>query len=217
MHCVTIIGIAAASLVGAAPALADQGDVLVRVRGIMVAPTEKSGPVLPAFPGAHVAVNDSFAPEVDFTYMITNHIGTELILATTKHHVSGRGSLDSLGRIAGTWVLPPTLTLQYHLLPQAKIRPYVGAGVNYTIFYSEKASDALTSAIGPTNVHLKDSAGYALQAGLDFDLTKRIFANIDVKYIDIDTTARLTTGGAVNSVRVSLDPIVVGVGLGMRF
>jgi outer membrane protein len=191
--------------------------VLVRVRGIVVSPTEKSGPVLPAFPGAHVAVNGSFAPEVDFTYMITNHVGTELILATTRHHVSGRGSLDSLGRLARSWVLPPTLTLQYHLMPQAKIRPYVGAGINYTIFYSEQASNALENAIGPTSVRLKDSAGYALLVGLDFDITSRVFANIDVKYIDIDTTARLATGGAVNRVRVGLDPIVAGVGLGMRF
>ncbi|PZU11035.1 OmpW family outer membrane protein [Sphingomonas sp.] len=217
MRISTFFGLGTAALLAAAPAHAEKGDVLVRVRALMVAPTEKSGPVTPSFPGAHVAVNNSYAPELDFTYMVTNHIGTELILATTKHHVSGRGSLDSLGRLAGTWVLPPTLTAQYHFAPQAKIRPYVGAGINYTIFYSEKSSDALDAAIGQTKVRLKDSVGYAVQAGLDFDLTSKIFANIDVKYIDIDTTARLTTGSTVNRVRVSLDPIVVGVGLGMRF
>lgn len=199
------------------PALAEQGDFLVRARAILVAPNEDSGPVLPSFPGGKVAVDNSVMPEVDFTYMVTDHIGAELILATTKHHASGRDALQPVGRIASTRVLPPTLTLQYHLAPKAKVRPYVGAGINYTIFYSEKASDALVSAIGPTRVHMKSSFGYALQAGLDFDLTDRLFANVDVKYIDIDTTARLNTGGIVNRVKVNLNPIVVGVGIGIRF
>lgn len=201
----------------AAPAHAEQGDLLVRLRAIMVAPTERTGPVNPTFPGAHTAVSDSFTPELDFTYMATKHIGAELILATTKHHVSGRGSLQGVGRLANTWVLPPTLTLQYHLLPDAHVRPYVGAGVNYTIFYNEKASSALVNAIGATDVGLKDSVGYALQGGVDIDITKRVFVNFDIKYIDIDTTAKLTTGSLVNRERVHLDPIVAGVGIGMRF
>lgn len=209
--------LAGGMLAAAMPAHAKEGDWLVRARAILVAPNESSGPVEPAFPGARVAVSDSFAPELDFTYMIADHVGAELILGTTKHKVSGRRDLDAVGRLADTWVLPPTLTLQYHLAPTAKIRPYVGAGVNYTIFYSEDASDGLEKAIGETKVRLDDSFGYALQAGVDIDITPRVFANLDVKYIDIDTTAKLTTGGAANRVDVSLDPLVIGVGVGMRF
>jgi outer membrane protein len=212
----SILGLAALSC--AAPAMAqEKGDVLIRVRAIMVSPNEKSGSVQPTFPGGRVGVTDSYAPEVDFTYMISDHIGTELIVATTKHQVQGRGSLSGIDHLAGTWVLPPTLTLQYHFLPHAKVRPYVGAGVNYSIFYSSKASDALKSAIGSTNVHLNDSFGYALQAGLDFDIAPGVFANIDVKYLDIDTKARLTTGSLVNRVNVRIDPLVFGIGIGKRF
>ncbi len=137
-----LIGVAA-SAIAAQPALAKEGDVLIRARAIVVAPTESSGPVEPAFPGSAVGVSDSVMPEVDFTYMLTDHIGAELILATTKHDAQGRGTLSGLDELASTWVLPPTLTLQYHFAPEAKLRPYVGAGVNYTIFYSTKASPAL--------------------------------------------------------------------------
>lgn len=217
MRIVLIALAAATALTVPAHAQTQAGDVLVRLRGIMVSPTEESGPVLPAFPTGEVAVGDSVMPEVDFTYMITDHIGTELILATTKHDVTGAGALNGLGKVADTWVLPPTLTLQYHFAPKGKVRPYVGAGVNYTIFYSEDASDSLETAIGTTKVEMDDSFGYALQAGVDIDLTDRVFLNLDVKYIDIDTTARLTTGGAVNRVDVSIDPIVAGIGIGMRF
>jgi len=64
---------------------------------------------------------------------------------------------------------------------------------------------------------MKDGFGYALQAGLDFDLSARVFANLDIKYIDIDTKVRLTTGGTINQVKVNLDPVVFGIGIGMRF
>ena len=202
----------------AAPAQAAQGDVLVRLRGIMVAPNERSGSVLPGFPGEKVKVDNSVMPEIDITYMASDHIGFELIAATTKHSASGRsGTTGSIGRLASTWVLPPTLTAQYHFLPEGKVRPYVGAGVNYTLFYNEKASGALEGAVGATRMRMSDSFGWAAQAGVDVDLTDRIFLNLDVKYIDIDTTARLsTTAAGVQKVRVHLDPLVFGIGIGMK-
>jgi outer membrane protein len=201
---------------GMAAAQTAAGDWLVRVRGIVVSPTESSGEVS-GLPGSGVGVTDSVMPEVDLTYMATDHIGAELIVATTKHKATGRGSIAAIDTVASTWVLPPTLTLQYHLAPKGKVRPYVGAGVNYTVFYAEDASDALEGALGATKVRMSDSAGYALQAGVDIDIGPRTFVNLDVKYIDIDTTARLTTAAGTNRVRVSIDPLVIGVGVGMRF
>ena len=210
---------AAAIGLAATPAQAKQGDILFRVRGIMVAPNEKSGSILPAFPGEKVSVNNSVMPEVDFTYMATDNIGFELIAATTKHSASGiSGTTGTLGKLASTWVLPPTLTVQYHPIAEGPIRPYVGAGVNYTVFYSEKASKSLEAAVGKTNVRMSDSFGWAAQVGVDIDLNEKMFLNLDVKYIDIDTTTRLTTTAAgVQKVKVNLDPLVVGVRVGWRF
>ena len=201
------------------PAHAEAGDVLVRLRGIMVAPNEDSGSVLPAFPGEEVSVDNNVMPEVDVTYMATDHIGFELIAATTKHTASGvSGTTGDVGKLASAWVLPPTLTLQYHPVANGPVRPYVGAGVNYTLFYSENASDGLVAAVGTTDVELDDSFGWALQAGVDIDLTERMFLNFDVKYIDIDTTATLrTTAAGTQAVDIDLDPLVVGVGVGTRF
>lgn len=203
----------------AQPAHAEAGDVLVRLRGILVSPNEDSGSVLPAFPGEEVSVDDSVMPEIDFTVMASDHIGFELIAATTKHTASGlTGTTGGIGNLASTWVLPPTLTVQYHPIADGPVRPYVGAGVNYTLFYSEEASGGLEAAVGATDVSMDDSFGWALQAGLDVDLTDRFFLNFDVKYIDIDTTATLRTAGAgTQAVDVSLDPFVFGVGIGTRF
>ncbi|MFC2950900.1 OmpW family protein [Marinicaulis aureus] len=213
----TLLSAAAILSVMTVPAAAEQGDLLVRLRGIMVAPNEDSGPVLPTFPTATVSVDDAIVPELDFTYFFTDNIGAELILATSPHDVSGEGALAGLGEIADAMVLPPTLTLQYHFMPDAAFRPYVGVGVNWTIFYSEDAKTSLTDAIGPTSVSMDDSFGWAAQVGFDIPISDRVFLNADVKYIDIDTTATLTTGALVNTVDVDIDPFVFGIGVGMRF
>jgi len=209
-----LAGVSAAML--ATPAFAKEGDVLVRARAIVVAPNERSGEVS-GIPGSKVGVGDSVMPEVDFTYMATNHIGAELIVATTKHSVSGRGTISGLGDVANTWVLPPTLTLQYHFAPDGKVRPYLGAGINYSIFYSAKATPSLDAALGATKVKLGDSVGYALQAGVDIPVSKKVFVNFDIKYIDMKTTARLTSGATLRTARVKIDPIVAGMGIGFRF
>jgi len=224
MKSAALAAVAAATL--AAPAAAQtadttgigRGDILLRARGILVAPNEDSGGIQPTFPNERVSVDNSFMPEVDVTYMATDTIGFELIASTTKHSVSGTGgTTGGIGKLASTWVLPPTLTAQYHFNTRGAMRPYVGAGVNYTIFWNEDASDGLEAAVGATNVHLKDSFGYALQAGVDVDITPRVFLNLDVKYIDIDTRARLRTGAiGTQRVNVSLDPLVFGIGVGMK-
>lgn len=209
---------AVAAVASAAPAQAEQGDWLLRGRAILVAPTEDSSGIEPAFPNDEVSVSNSFAPEVDISYFLTDHVALELIAATTKHDVSGKtGIPDAVGELADTWVLPPTLTLQYHFAPGAKVRPYVGAGLNYTLFYGEDASSGLEAALGETKVDLDDSFGFALQAGVDFDVGKNIFMNLDIKYIDMDTKAKLTTGDLINRVKVDINPIVVGFGVGTRF
>lgn len=210
--CAALLGLAAAT-----PAHAEAGDWLVRARAIWVTPNESSGGIQPGFPNDRVGVGGDVMPELDFTYFVTKNVGVELILGTTKHNVSGRRGLAGLGKLADTWVLPPTLTAQYHFIPDGKVRPYVGVGVNYTTFYKEDASKSLEDAIGKTSVSLKDSWGVAVQAGVDIDLTEKVFLNLDVKYIDMDTTATLRTGDAINKVDVSIDPIVAGIGLGIRF
>lgn len=201
-----------------APAFAEAGDVLLRVRAVVVSPNEDSGSILPAFPGEEVDVTDSFAPEVDITYMATDNIGFELIAATTQHDFGGTsGVTGGIGQLGSTWVLPPTLTAQYHFSPESSVRPYVGAGVNYTVFYSEDATNGLENAVGPTSVSLSDSWGWALQAGVDIDLNEDIFLNFDVKYIDIDTTATLRNATlGTQQVDIDLDPFVFGIGIGFR-
>lgn len=202
----------------ATPAISyEAGDIIVRGRIINVDPQDDSGRVSVngGKTNSGVSVDSDVMPEVDFTYMIDRNWGLELILAYSDHEVDTTGAdLGSFGHIVDAKVLPPTLTLQYHFAPDSNIRPYVGAGINYTHFFDEKTKGTLDGATG--SVDLEDSWGLAAQAGVDIDINDTWFVNLDVKYIDIDTTAHIT-GGLDIKVDVDIDPIVWGIGVGRTF
>jgi outer membrane protein len=176
------------------------GDVLVRLRAISIIPNVSTSNTLSAL---NVGVNNAIVPELDLTYMIRDYLGVELILGTSRHQLT-----SSLGNLGGVNVLPPTL-LQYHFNHQGRIRPYLGAGVNYTYFYN----NGLNVGGQPISI-TNHSFGPALQAGVDVQVTKSLFVNADIKKIWMRTDASL--GGAALG-RLDIDPVVVGLGVGMRF
>ncbi|MEM8936828.1 MAG: OmpW family outer membrane protein [Pseudomonadota bacterium] len=154
---------------------------------------------------------------MDITYYLTDHISVEAIAAISPHDIKGTGSLAGLGEVADVLVLPPTVTVQYHFAPDAKIDPYIGIGLNYTLFFDTDASDSLVNAVGPTDIDINDSFGVAAQAGVNYNIDDRWSINADIKYIRIDTTATLNSGGTINTADIELHPIVAGVGVGYRF
>lgn len=207
----------AATALAPVSAAAEAGDFIIRGRVIGVLPNDDAGGIQPAFPNGSVEVENAYVPEVDFTYFFTDNIAAELILATSPHEIQGTGDIAALGQVGETWVLPPTLTVQYHFNPMGPFRPYVGAGLNYTIFYGEDTSSSLNDAIGETSLDVDPSLGWAVQAGMDYDFSEKWFANVDVKYINIETEVILRTGVAANKIDLDINPLVVGVGIGRRF
>lgn len=178
-----------------------QGDVLARLRAISIQPNERGSDTLGAI---NVGVNNAIVPELDFTYMIRDYLGIELILGTSRHQVT-----SSLGKLGGVNVLPPTLLLQYHFNHAGKVRPYVGAGLNYTYFYNNGLN------VGGEGVSVgKSSFGPALQFGVDVQVTKSVFVNVDLKKVWMSTDATL---GNKPIGTLHIDPLIVGVGVGMKF
>ena len=201
------VAMAAVPAVAQTPAAGKKaGDFMVRGRLIGVVPLDSSSGTSI---GGKVATDASVTPEVDFSYFITDNIALELIAATTRHNIKAKGTALGDVKVGSTWVLPPTLTVQYHFMPKEKFSPYVGAGLNYTIFYGSEA------AAGLGNLKLSSNVGYALQAGIDYAITDRMYLNVDVKQIFLSTNAKVL-GGAVRA-KTDLNPLVVGVGLGYKF
>jgi outer membrane protein len=192
-----------------APAMADElpsvaGHFQVRLRAVGVLPDPSVNiTVSGASIGGKTSISDSVVPEADVTYFITDHIGVEAIAAVTKHTVSN----SVAGRVGSVSLLPPTVTVQYHFDPTGPIRPYVGAGVNYTMFY--KVSNGLP------NLDFKNNFGWALQAGADVPLGDGpYFLNLDVKKIFLHT--KITAAARAVRASANLDPWLVGTGIGIR-
>jgi len=176
----------------------------IRLRTLAIIPNEGDD-----LPGAQVEIDEAYVPEVDFTYFFTKHWAAELILATANHDVDLKGG-PSLGDV---WLLPPTLNLQYHFYA-GDLKPYLGAGVNYTIFYNEDKGDVL-------DMNYDDSFGVSFQGGIDYFLNDKWFVNLDFKYLilstDVEATLATEPGFIRVPVDVDIDPLIIGLGVGFRF
>lgn len=178
----------------------DAHDWQIRLRAINVAPDEDSTTTN----GGVISADGAVVPELDISYFFTENLSAELILATSKHDMSEIAPNIGLGDV---WVLPPTLTMQYHFNNTSGFVPYVGAGINYTIFYNEDA--------GALPIEYENGFGYALQIGADYKLDEHWMINADVKKIFLNTDVSVANG-AVRA-DVDLDPWVLGLGVGYRF
>jgi outer membrane protein len=199
----------------AMPAVADAGDWILRVRGINISPNDSSEKI--GDTGSEVTVDSKTTIEVDVTYMFSPNFGVEVIAATARHDLAASGGALAGANLGSVKVLPPTATLQWHPFPEGLLDFYLGAGVNYTYFYSYDLSNDLAD-LGVTDIEFDNSFGLAGQVGLSVNLGKSVHLNGDVKYIQISTDADIKVGSeSLDVVGVDVDPWVYGVGIGFRF
>jgi outer membrane protein len=180
----------------------------IRIRALGVI-TEDNGSV-DGIAGSDLSFSDTVTPELDISYFFTDNIAAELILGTTFANVDGEGTIAGLGQIGKTWVLPPTLTLQYHFTNFGKFQPYLGAGVNYTIFYNQSAGSA-------DKLHVHNAWGAALQAGFDYMIDDHWGVNLDVKKLFLEPDFDVTVAGTKMHGTAKLNPWLVGAGVTYRF
>lgn len=197
------------------------GDIIVRARGLAVMPDERADVKTGGTKLGEASVNNDYIPEVDFSYFITDNFALELIAGTSRHTVKTSlpaavgGSVD-VGKVS---LLPPTLTAQYHFLPKSQVSPYIGAGINYTLFYNEDAARRTNGAgLSVTSTDYKNRFGWALQAGVDVFVTDNVLLNLDVKKLFLSTKLNaMTNVGLPVTSNVRLDPWIIGVGVGYKF
>ena len=194
----------------------EQGEWVVRVGMTTVAPDDSSNNVNVggADLGVGVNVDSNTQLGLNFVYFYSPQLAIEVLAATPFSHDIG---LDTLGSLGNTKHLPPTVSANYYFLePSAKFQPYVGAGINYTIFFDEKFTSANTDA-GFSNLDLDSSFGLAAQVGFDYMLDDKWLINGSVRWMDINTEASFDLNGAAGSVDVSIDPLVYSITAGYRF
>ncbi|HDF8079676.1 outer membrane protein OmpW [Vibrio parahaemolyticus] len=191
-----------------------QGDFVLRVGAASVVPNDSSDKILGSQEELKVDSNTQLG--LTFGYMFTDNISLELLAATPfSHDIST--DLLGLGDIADTKHLPPTLMVQYYFgESQSKFRPYVGAGLNYTIFFDEGFNNKAKN-VGLTDLKLDDSFGLAANVGVDYMINDQWFLNASAWYANIETEATYKFGGAKQKTDVKINPWVFMISGGYKF
>lgn len=201
--------LAMASVMAFSSASAQDSPWQVRVRGLVVVPDESAS--IEAV-GGTVNIDTQVVPEIDISYFFTDNISAELVLAVSPHDISAVGTAAGDFPIGSTTLLPPSLVLQYHLPFNDIVKPYVGAGINYTFFLDQDPRGPVVN-----DIDLDSSFGWVVQTGVDINLSEKWFLNLDAKKIWLDTDATIdTTLGTVNA-DVNINPWTFGFGFGYRF
>lgn len=208
------------------------GDMVVRGGLATVAPDANSTNILVggadfALPNigtvGGVDVNNNTQLGLTFAYFLTDNWNIEVLAATPFSH-----DIEILGgtKLGSTKHLPPTVTANYYFAaPDAKFQPYVGVGVNYTIFFDEEFEQSAVSlvegAAGATisDLSLDGSFGLAAQVGADYEISDGIFLNASIRYINIETEAEFKVNGAdlgrIDTVEIN--PWVYTLSVGYKF
>jgi outer membrane protein len=151
----------------------------------------------------NVEVDDAWSLVFTVGYMFDEHWALELLgSGPFQHDINVRG----IGKVGETKLLPPTVSALYYFNPGGKVKPYLGAGVNFTEFYGEKPSD----------LHLKGSIGPAAAGGIDYLFDRHWSATVDLRYAYVRTDVR-ANGSSYNYGSLQLNPVVVSLMVGYRF
>lgn len=218
----------AAAFALSSPALAQEnaGSWQVKLLGTAVLPDGEIDKVKFADPAVAAALpadpdtkaDDNFVPTVAIEYFFTPNISLETICCVTQHDVDGKGALAGAGLVSNAKIIPATFTAKYHF-NAGGIKPYIGAGPTYFIFFDEKPG-ATAKALGATKNSLEDSFGVALQAGIDIPVgSSGLGVSLDAKRYFLSTNAKWYdgTGAKVLETKHNLDPWVLSAGLAWRF
>ncbi len=153
-----------------------------------------------------IEADDAYSLTLTGVYMLTDNIGLELLAsAPWSHDITLDGA-----KVGNAKQLPPTLSMQWYTPAIGRIHPYLGVGLNWTMFFSEST----TGALAGSNLELDDSFGVAVQGGMDWDLSDRWLVNADLRWINIESDVKLDGTKLGNA---KINPIVFSLNVGYKF
>ncbi len=203
---IVVAALIAAGMLSASVAnAADEGSFMVRARAVSVDFSNGQQDGLNNIGLGDIDAKSRWIPEVDLSYFFTKNIAAELVLTYPQTVDINSAALGKIGKIKA---LPPSLLVQYHFTNFGAFQPYVGAGVNYTLFMDHD------NILNGAAVVDRSSVGLVGQLGFDYMFTKNWGLNLDVKYIQMGTN--VTVGGQKVG-KLDLSPVTAGVGVSYRF
>lgn len=165
-------------------------------------------------PGGDAAASSNTTLGLELSYDITPRwTGRLLVGVPPTTTLTGAGTLASAGKLGTVTYGPAALTATFHLLDSGPVRPYIGAGINYTIVF--KSKDAFI-----TQLDAKGAFGSVIEVGAEVPLDGGWSIGLDARKIFLKTQATgvlPALGGASAHADVRLNPLVIFASVGRRF
>jgi outer membrane protein len=159
-------------------------------------------------PAPGLKIDGDVAPVISASWYATPNIAVELWGAADKFNHRVRA--DGAGKIGTVDQQPIALSGQYHFGTADQVmRPFVGLG-----YYESNFSNETIGGDG-AHVGLETAKGAIATAGVDFNINQTWFARADARYMKGDAGVRVAGQGTGEE--LTIDPWVVGVGIGARF
>jgi outer membrane protein len=159
---------------------------------------------------ANVKAKNQLIPEFDISYFFTKNIAAELVLTWPQQvNITAGPGNTNVGKISA---LPPSLLIQYHFTDLGAFKPYIGAGVNYTIFGNRQNFPGLGNSVQVD----QNSVGFVAQVGTDYMFDKNWGMNLDLKYATMSTNVT-TVQGNNNLGKLTLNPFMPAIGVTYKF
>ncbi len=159
-------------------------------------------------PAPGLKIDGDVAPVISASWYATPNIAVELWGAADKFNHRLRA--DGAGKIGTVDQQPIALSGQYHFGTADQVmRPFVGLG-----YYESNFSNETIGGDG-AHVGLETAKGAIATAGVDFNINQTWFARADARYMKGDAGVRVAGQGTGEE--LTIDPWVVGVGIGARF
>jgi len=183
-----------------------------------------SGPYVPG--GVNLKAQNLETLYAAYVRRLSEHFVFELALGwppLTKTVGQGPATLGSVpfnNQVISTarWFAPTALLNYQFFDDSAKLRPYIGIGVNYVNFYDrDSTAEGDAASGGPTKISLAPSVGPAGTVGLAYRLAPHwgLFASYGIARVD--TRLFAYTDGVVRTTHISFGPQSLILSAGYSF
>lgn len=169
---------------------------------------------------AEVSATNEVQASIAIRYYLTNDLSIEFS-GTSPYglELRGKDAISTLGRVAKSRYISPSVMLQWHLRRSDAWVPYVGLGGHFTKFISARASSAFNGALtNPvTKVELDNATGFVAEIGIETAIGRTWFLGANAKWYQLSTKAQFESAGGDFDVDVRLDPLVYALVLSREF
>ncbi|MEN8125872.1 MAG: OmpW family outer membrane protein [Bacteroidota bacterium] len=207
----------------------DYSKLTLKISGLRVVADENDN-----IEGKDLTISNDYGFEIGLNYFFNKNIAVEFSLASSKHKavlqyngIEYIGGYYDIGKLT---MVPINLNFQYYFYFN-KFKPYLGAGINYSSFYV-KDKELIGGVYGGK---FDDAIGFILQGGINYDINKKWFVNLDLKKLFLTTDMTTYNGWCGTAAKgmamepcpdynieevieeVDINPLSLGLGIGYNF